>query len=206
MFPNHDENEVKEQLLRKGFELAVLSLLDSPKAPVKDISLDTLLVMHAAEVIDANRDTYLTVNRTDLWQRATCFYKASKSSPQKLTRNFIVTFEKEEGIDAGALRGSYFEELIQEVNKRLFEGDPFRRVPKKDSELECYFELAGRMIVHSILQGGPTLNCICPAVYISIMLGSIDNAVQEMIIEDIPLNAGTCGLVDFIHEVSYNFQ
>ena len=58
--------------------MAVLSLLDSPKAPVKDISLDTLLVMHAAEVIDANRDTYLTVNRTDLWQRATCFYKADE--------------------------------------------------------------------------------------------------------------------------------
>ena len=91
---------------------------------------------------------------------------------QKLTRNFVVIFEKEEGIDTGALHGSCFEELIQEINKRLFEGDPFRWVPKKDSELECYFELAGCMIVYSILQGGPSLNFICPAVYISIMLGS----------------------------------
>ena len=59
--------------------------------------------------IDANRDVFLTLNHQELWQRATCFYKATKNSPEKLGRNLVVVLEEEEGIDAGALRGYFFE-------------------------------------------------------------------------------------------------
>ena len=88
-------------------------------------------------MIDASRDTFLTLNRQELWQRATCFYKATKNSPEELGRNLVVVLEEEEGIHAGALRGYFFEQLMKEVNKRLFEGSIFQRVPKKGTELDC---------------------------------------------------------------------
>lgn len=206
MFPHHEESKLRDRLLSRGFELAVLSFLDDDAAvssvPVKNLHLDTLLMMHAAEMIDSNRDTYLTVSRAGLWQRAICFYKASKNCPQKLKQNLVVTLENEDGMDAGAIRGFFFEHLMKEVNERLFEGDSFRRVPKKDSELCSYFELAGLMVAHSVLQGGPSVDCICPAVYTTIMSGALEEAVEELSVHDIPLNAGTADLIAFIHEVS----
>lgn len=209
MFPNYDERDIQERLEVKGFELALQSLLDSSElntSSVTNVSLDTLLMMHSEEMIDASRDTFLTLNRQELWQRATCFYKATKNSPEKLGRNLVVVLEEEEGIDAGALRGYFFEQLLKEVNERLFEGDIFRRVPKKDSELDCYFELAGRMVAHSVLQGGPSLDCLCPAVVATLLSGGgIESAIEEIMVEDIPLNAGTVELIAFIHEVSMNY-
>ena len=170
MFPNYEERDLQERLENKGFELALQSLLDSNELntlSVTDVSLDTLLMMHSDEMIDANKDVFLTLNHQELWQRATCFYKATKNSPEKLGRNLVVVLEEEEGIDAGALRGYFFEQL-KEINECLLEGSIFRRVPK-DSELLCYFELAGRMIAHSVLQGGPSLDCLCPAVVATLL-------------------------------------
>lgn len=80
--------------------------------------------------------------------------------------------------------------------------DSFRRVPKKDSELCSYFELAGLMVAHSVLQGGPSVDCICPAVYTIIMSGALEEAVEKLSVHNIPLNAGTADLIAFIHEVS----
>ena len=92
---------------------------------------------------------------------------------------------------------------MKEINDRLFEGSIFRRVPKKDSELDCYFELAGRMVAHSVPQSGPSLNCLCPAVVATLLSGGgIENAIEEIMVEDIPLNAGTAELIAFIHEVN----
>ena len=105
MFPNYDEKDIQEQLEVKGFDLALQSLLDSSElntSCVTNVSLDTLLMIHSEEMIDGSRDTFLTLNRQELWQRATCFYKATKNPPEKLGRNLVVVLE-EEGIDAGAL-------------------------------------------------------------------------------------------------------
>ena len=80
MFPHHAVDDLRDHLLNKGFESAVTSLLDNEEVmassePTKDVHLDTLLMMHAGKVIDPARDTYLTIISSDLWQRATCFYK-----------------------------------------------------------------------------------------------------------------------------------
>ena len=60
MFPDHEEGKLRDRLLSRGFELAVLSILDENEAtessvPVKEVHLDTLLMMHASEVIDSSR-------------------------------------------------------------------------------------------------------------------------------------------------------
>ena len=106
----------------------------------------------------------------------------------------MVTLKDEDGMDAGAICGFFFEQSIKEINARFFEGDPFLRVSKKDCELCCYFELAGRMVTHSVLQGGPSLDCICLAVYTTIMSGVIEDVVEELNLDDIPLNVETTDL------------
>ena len=146
MFPHHAVDDLRDHLLNKGFESAVTSLLDNEEViassePTKDAHLDTLLMMHAGKVIDPARDTYLTITRSDLWQRATCFYKTSKNCPHKLTRNLVVTIDNEEGIDAGAIWVFFIEKLMKEIDNRLFEGEASRRVPKKDSDLCTYLNL-----------------------------------------------------------------
>ena len=76
-------------------------------------------------------------------------------------------------------------------------------MPKKDRELDCYFELAGQMVADSVLQGGPSLDCLCPAVVAMLLSGEgIEIAIEEIMVKDIPLNAITAELIAFIHEVS----
>ena len=60
------------------------------------------------------------------------------------------------------------------------------------------------MVAHSVLQGGPSLDCLCPAVVATILsVGGIKDAIEEMIVEDIPLNAGTA---DCVHPWGMNYH
>ena len=88
------------------------------------------------------------------------------------------------------------------INDNWFEGNSSCCVPKKDCNLERNFEICGMMIAHSILQGGPGFPCLCPPVFSYILYGDKDKALQELPTrDDIPLNASTEGLWDFIQEV-----
>ena len=70
----------------------------------------------------------------------------------------------DDGSDAGAICVFFFKQLTKEIYERMFEGDRFRRVPKKDSDLCCYFELAGRMVTLFVLQGGQSIDYLSPAI------------------------------------------
>jgi hypothetical protein len=39
----------------------------------------------------------------------------------KLHRNLVITFENEEGVDAGAIKAEFFNSLIEEMDRRFFE-------------------------------------------------------------------------------------
>lgn len=93
---------------------------------------------------------------------------------------------------------------MRELNNRLFEGEPTRRVPKRDSNIDKNFVAAGIMIGHSIMQGGPSFSCLCPAVYNFVLFGDKDLALEELpSVDDIPKNAATAGLINIIHEVCF---
>ena len=91
---------------------------------------------------------------------------------------------------------------LNDCCKRLMSAS-FRVAFFEECRRTVYFELAGRVIAHSVLQGGPSLDCLCPAVVATVLsCGELENAIEEIMVEDIPLNAGTAELIDFIHEVS----
>ena len=70
------------------------------------------------------------------------FYNGALKNPQKLRHCLNVHFTNpgEVGCDAGGIK-EFFEEAIYEVSYRLFEGDDFRKVPKKDMDMEILFQV-----------------------------------------------------------------
>ena len=208
MFPSASENEIKELLSLHGVNQTVSLLLSgdesSSNVSIKQAeTLDSLISQHSARFINRERDSWIEVSRSNMYSRATHFYKSAKASPQKLAKNFVVEFTGEEGIDAGALKGDFFEHIMREVDSRLFEGDSFNRFPIKDHCLEAQFELAGMMVAHSVLNGGPSLSNLHPLMYTYLFSGNVEDSLQYPVsVEEIPLNAGSDGLIKFIKEVS----
>ena len=80
--------------------------------------------------------------------------------------------DQEEGIDAGALRCEFFVELLKQMDKEYFEGPRQRRLPICRWDHEEEQEMAGLMISHSILLGGPGMPSLHPWIYTQISTGS----------------------------------
>ena len=167
------------------------------------LSTQQVLREYSARVLDKQHVVQLEVKRERLWRTALGFYKNSARRPERLLHDFCIEFEGEEGIDAGALRNEFFENLLKYMDQEMFKGDVSRRVPKKDCSLEKNFVYAGMMIGHSILHGGPGYPCICPAVYSFLLFGDKEKALQELpSVDNVPKNASTMGLCNLITSVS----
>ena len=83
----------------------------------------------------------------------------------------VLAFIGEAGADSGALRKEFFEDGLREVDSRLLEGPEDRRIVKKDCNLEMEFEIAGMLVAHSIIQGGPALPCLSESMFCYIFTG-----------------------------------
>lgn len=129
-------------------------------------------------------------------------YKGFKSHREELTKALSVEFVGEEGIDAGAIRLSFFELLLAEVNSHLFEGGDCRRIPKRDWGLATLFEIGGVMVAHSLLNGGPGLPCLLPAVYHYLCSPEIELPPElHPSVDDIPQSLAYQDLVEFVGKV-----
>ena len=102
----------------------------------------------------------------------------SSTSVQKQTqRSYVASWLLSTWVDAGAIRGDFLEKMMAHLDRNLFEGNSCRRLPLKDRELEQVFEIAGMMQAHSVLQGGPSLSNLNPAVYAYLMTDSIEQSL-----------------------------
>ena len=165
-------------------------------------SLSGLLDYFSSSVID-DCDSWITVEKGKVWPRALQFYKSAKVKEKRLRGRLCVEYVDEDGVDAGALRGDFFEKLLTELDEKLFEGNKFSRLPKKDGGLEQLFEIGGMMVAHSIIQGGPALACINPAIHHYIMTDSVEQSITAYPLQvgNIPLNAGTGDLISLIQQL-----
>ena len=142
------------------------------------------------------------MEKDKVWQRAIHFYKCAKVNPEKLRCQLYVEYVGQRGLDAGAIRGDFLEKVMAQLDLNLFEGNPARRFPVKDRELEPLFEIAGMIQAHSVIQGGPSLSNLHPVVYAYLMTDNVDESLIEPLqVGDIPLNAGTSDLIDLIRKV-----
>ena len=188
MFPNIPLLQLNEMLAHDSLSGAVDKLLEGASV-TSSLSPSKVLNDYAKSVVNESKEISITISRSSIWNAALQFYKSAKSYPEKLTFKLNVEFDGEEGIDGGALRSTYFELALKEGDEKLFEGATTARLPKKDMGLECYFELFGILVVHSIVHGGPSLRNICPAIYEYIITeADMERTSETLCISDIPLN------------------
>lgn len=120
-----------------------------------------------------------------------------------MAKTFEVNFKDEEGLDGGSVKIEFFNMAWEHVQKRLFEGNVTRLVPIKDVTKMFLFRLCGMMVVHTVVQGGPTQNLpqLAPSV-VSALLGESSDAVYSHLSKhDIPLNAATENLHYLVEEL-----
>lgn len=206
MFPSVREDAIRR--LRIGQRLstnAVIDVLVSENEKSKEpTSVSTILSDAAHLLIDEDDEYFMTTNRACMWNKAQIFYKRAMHDPSLLRKGLVISFSGEEGIDAGALRLEFFEKILLEVNEEYFEGDMQRRVPKCHYGCEMQLQLAGTIVAHSLLLGGPGLPCIHPGLLHVVVKDSLEGLEAHELPRksDIPLNAATANLIELIDKVS----
>lgn len=224
-FPDVEEERLRETLHECGGDISDAAQILLPSAPPthctpsrgaaepccsKDVDQTPQVELSKSGLLQEHRAKFrsekffdLVINRDKLWRSALSFYKNCRHRPERLFYALRIEFDGEEGVDAGALRREFFQGLMKEMNDKLFEGALTRRVPKRDSNIENNFQSAGMMIGHSVMQGGPSFPCLCPALFSVLLFGDKDKALEELpSVNDIPRNAATFGLISLIEEVS----
>lgn len=171
-----------------------------------DITLtaEGLVEREISKLVNKYDDHFLCLNREEIWKSGLTFYKQCLGDKSKLKRNLSISFDGEDGLDAGPIKAEFFSCLLQEMDKRLFEGKSVRRIPRK-SWGSNHHVIAGMIIGHSLLQGGPAYPMLAPAVYQYLCTASEDEVVQSMSMlpcsDDIPKDASTLAIHDVIAKV-----
>ena len=146
-----------------------------------------------------NENTLLRVTRSDLWRDALTFYKPNMGDKRKLFQKLFVSFQGEDGIDAGALTVEFFTLVFNEAKKQLFESvddKDWLLVPKRAGGNLQIFKIFGMIVAHSLLQSGPFFNFLAPCV--NDLLLNEDGTSGDIMLECIPVNCATGCLINFI--------
>ena len=87
--------------------------------------------------------------------------------------------------------------MLKEFRVRLLEGENFKLIPRRGDSIN--YTIFGIVVSHSILNGGPGCYFLQPWFYEAIA-GEDDQEklLEQMTVEDIPLNSSSSHLVDFL--------
>lgn len=177
---------------------AIFSTDDEHKMSKDETLKDAMATYH--KTVETERCKIIDVQRPRLWKTALMFYKSARKD--ELLRKLNVMFEGyEDAVDAGALRLEFFGDLMREVNMNLFEGKEDHRVPIYSWENVYLIKVAGIMVAHSLLHGGPGIPCLATYVYQYIVSGEREHAASFVISEDLPKTPQTETLTKFLNEV-----
>ena len=141
----------------------------------------------------------MVVDRECIWRDAIKHYKRKINDNSSLRKRLEVSFTNEDGLDGGAMKTEFFQLVLGEVSKRLFEGDEMSLLPVKESSKLFLFRMAGMLMVHLISQDGPlyAIPTQAPSVAESILGGSLDDVSKFLSKHHIPINTSIESLHDF---------
>ena len=78
----------------------------------------------------------------------------------------------------------------------------YYRIPRAEWGNQRDFEMAGIIVAHSILQGGPGLGCLPPVLYALVISGSSDCLLDEFpVLNNVPRSAATFDLIELCEKV-----
>ncbi len=84
------------------------------------------------------------------------FYKRAMCVRKSLTRELVVKFCNEDGVDGGAIKREFLNLTFREIRQRLFQWHEEYILSIKDSSKVLLFRTAGMVVVHLLIQGDPT--------------------------------------------------
>ena len=131
----------------------------------------------------------LEVDEDDLIEDAVAYYKSIQFDASCPLR---ITFRGQPAIDSGGvLRQFYsdlFEGLVQGKLLLLFEGEEAHKVPSYQPQavMSGMFEMVGKMIAHSLVQGGPGFPCLALPCFYYLVTGDVMCAFAYCDVWDIP--------------------
>lgn len=111
-----------------------------------------------------------------------------------LNVQFMTSGTFEPRIDAGGPKREFFHLLMNELVRgsfngiRIFEGEQGHLLPVNNYELlsSHFFEMVGKMVLHSLLHQCRGLEGISPAVTNYIVSGNRDSVLQHLSLHDVP--------------------
>lgn len=162
-------------------------------------TLEEVLTRYKTQ-LQTQEELNLIVERENIWCNILAFYKKALDDKQRLKKKLVVTFDGEDGVDAGALSAEFFQLALDQVKKQLFQGQEERVLPVKDSTKSSLFRIAGMIVAHSVLQSGPCFPCLCPALY-KYLAGNREDLVLHLDNNDIPMTAATQPVINLIKEI-----
>ena len=131
----------------------------------------------------------LNIDREDLLSDAICYYKDPDFDPRKRIR---VCSKDQVALDTGGVLRQFYSDVFVALSQngdhlKLFEGEAKRRLPLFRSEhvVSGIFEILGKMIAHSLVQGGPGFPYLAPVVYSYISTGDLQAALLHVSAVDV---------------------
>ena len=148
----------------------------------------------------------LKVDKEDIVMDFFHYYKSGEFDPSVPIK---VQMRGEPAVDTVGVLRQAFTDVFSEIangssSLRLFRGvDASRLTPIYSSEhvLTGVFEVLGKMIAHSLIQGGPGFPYLAPSIYWYIATGDLSEAVARCSFVDV----GDHELACFVERVRMNF-
>ena len=131
----------------------------------------------------------LNIDREDLLSDAICYYKDPDFDPRTRIR---VCSKNQVALETDGVLRQFFSDVFVALSQnsdgvQLFEGEPKRRLPlfKSEHVVSDIFEILGKIISHSLVQGGPGFPYLAPVVYSYISTGELQVALLHVSAVDV---------------------
>ena len=209
IFPNENVDSLRDSLMTYqdvGLAANALSenVEEATREEKKDEGVGDILRWLKTRMKSYTSAEKLKVDEEDLAMDFLHYYKCKEFDPKIPIK---VQFRKQPGVDSGGMLRQAFCALFnlaannQFLCLRLFTGPPNRVTPVYSSEhiLTGIFEVLGKMISHSLVQGGPGFPYLAPAVYWYVATGDLGEAIDKASIFDII----DPDLLGFVERVSF---
>lgn len=204
MFPDHSAKDLKTALtfhgtLTKtalalasgilGASINVDSDIDNDELDIDDKQLDKPVFLPSLQSV-LKKLSYkmsiekvkISVEEDDLLNDALAFYKSQDFDPRKKLR---IKYKDQPAVDTGGVVRQFFTELLKLLTCEFFHGDKYKS-PIYNSQVVAsgMMKLCGKIIVHSIMQGGPGMPIFSPSIYYYLATGDSEAAVERVTIQD----------------------
>ena len=193
LFPDAKLSDIRDALIQYGsLELAAEKLSDKAatwKQSGACMDASQILNNLKLKMKGYGQAEKIKVDREDLVLDLFHYYKDSDFNPEFQIK---VQFRGEPATDTGGvLRQAYEDAFLAlakgEAGLKMFQGLFERVVPiyRSDNVLNGVFEVLGKMVAHSMIQGGPGFPYLSPVIYWYIATGDLQQGIARASVIDI---------------------